>query len=350
MDRRVTGDPARLEAFTQDMVPLVDRAREAVEAYSHALAAFNSAQPNDLGTHIGDASPLIAGNLDLLEEIDRAPEAFAFGLRHLDANPHQVRVGDEQWFDALVRVRLQDPDAGLDAAADALDTSWSWPWEDGVGDWLLGSASSPGFWAGTPIGAALSTVEQLAEHLVVPVRAHTNAGNSVRQHHRWKAGWADRMNRLSSANRVARVAGPAKWTGRLLPGVGASALQIHQDWGDESLSMGDRIARTTSAAVVEGGAGALGALGGAALGTLVAPGVGTVGGGVAGGVAGGEVGSHLLDNMQGGVDRFGEGLDWVGEQVGSTVTGALELGSNALDTMADVGGGAVDAVSGWFGA
>ena len=349
MDRRVTGDPERLEAFTQDMLPLVDRAREAVEAYASALAAFNGAQPNHLGTHLGDLSPLVEANLDLLEEIDRAPEAFAFGLRHLEDNPNRVRVGDERWFDALVRVRLQDPDAGLDAAADTLDTSWRAPWEDGVVDWLLGTVSSPTFWAGTPIGAALSTVEEIDRRLVVQVGAHTRAGSHVREHHRWKGGWADRMNRLSSANRVAKVAGPAKWTGRFLPGVGAGALQIHQDWGDESLSMGDRIARTTLTAGVEGGAGAVGALGGAAVGTLLSPGVGTVVGGVAGGVVGGEVGSHLLDNMQGGVDRVGEGLDWVGEQVSGGVSSALELGSGALDTMADVSGGAVDAVSGWLG-
>jgi hypothetical protein len=348
MDRRVTGDPERLEAFTHDMLPLVDRAREAVEAYSQALAAFNGAQPNDLGTHIGDLSPLLDGNLDLLEEIDRAPEAFAFGLRRLDDNPHPVRVSEERWFDALVSVRLSDGDATLDDAVSALDTSWQWPWENGVGDWLRGSGSSPGFWAGTPIGAALSTVAQIDERLVVEVSAHTRAGSNVRGYHRWKGGWADRMNRLSSASRVATVGGPAKWTGRFLPVVGAGALQIHQDWGDESLSTGDRIARTGAAAAVEGGAGALGAAGGAALGTLVAPGVGTVAGGVIGGIAGGEVGSHLLDNMQGRVDRAGERLDQFGEQLSDRVTGAVEFGSDALDTMADVGGSAVATVGGWF--
>jgi hypothetical protein len=368
MDRRVTGDPERLEAFTQDMLPLVDRAREAVQAYSRALAAFNGAQPNHLGTHIGDLSPLMEANLDLLAEVDRAPAAFAFGLRRLDDNPHPVRVGDERWFDALVSVRLRDGEATLDDAVAALDTSWRRPWEDGVADWVLGRTGSPELWSGTPIGLTLSTVRQLDRHMVVRVSAHTRAGTDIAEHGRWRPGWAERMNRIGRATQVRRLSHRTRWARRLLPVAGAGAGRVYEDWGDESLSVGDNIVRTSAAMLVEGGlaslGGAAGAVGGAAVGSMFAPGPGTAVGGVAGGLAGGvlgaEVGAHLLDNAQGAIDWTGDRVDnalsWGATAGGAIVATAGDLGGAALDTMADVGGGLAgtagglaETVGGWFG-
>lgn len=106
------------------------RAREAVAAYASALAAFNRAEPNDLGTQLDDHADGIEDALHRLAGLDALPAAYAFALRQLD---HFVAdlPGDRLWlatsnsrlFDLLVEAYRTSPSndtAAVLATADLL--------------------------------------------------------------------------------------------------------------------------------------------------------------------------------------------------------------------------------------
>lgn len=80
----VKGVPDLLEPYTDDTLPTLPPVRDALERYRAALAAFNAAEPNDLGTTLDDRSPDLEATLDQLDVLDRIPAAFAAALRQLD--------------------------------------------------------------------------------------------------------------------------------------------------------------------------------------------------------------------------------------------------------------------------
>ena len=337
---RVLGDPDALEAYTAEVRQSVDDASSAVDGYSTAVASFNSASPNDLGTSITNLAVVIEADLDHLAELDRAPAAFAFALRnidHLDTGGwNWVRVTDLERFDALATAWLNNPDASeqdiIAAAHGELDTSIVWPWND-EGEWVNDPTSAT-WWASTAIGVSTKTVQEVWSTWGVDVRGHYRGNTHVDGHGRWRPGWAQRLNpALGRASSWQRAFRHSRVLGRVVPFL-PGVEQVISDWNDPTLTTGDRIARTGFTLGLEGGLGALGAfggaIGGAALGGLIgtftaSPVVGTaiggaagaVGGAMIGGSIGAEVGGFINDNVQGLVESAGRGIDSVIDTVTS---------------------------------
>lgn len=360
----VTGDPTSLEGYTADTALLVASMRDAVAGCQEAISRFNSAGPNHLGTTIPDLTPLIDADLDLLAQIDRAPAAFAFALRNLDTLSFETdpwlrtHLTSEEWFDALSAAWLNDPLAPPDElVADArrlADTSVDLPWDQGWGPWASEKVSDPLWWSTTAIGGAATSVDEVYKRLAVPVRGYYRGSTYVAPHARWRPGLAPRLKPVlgpaSTWRRLAPWARRIGIAGGVVPGIEQTA----RDWNDPTLTTGDRIARTGTTTLLEGGVGVAGgfagaqagATAGAFIGTLIFPGPGTaiggvigaVSGGIAGGFLGSEVGELINDNVQGAVEVLGDGVD-----------AGLELGGKALDTLGDVGGGIVDGIDSLFG-
>lgn len=82
---RVRGVPDLLDAYSEDTLPLLDRLRDLLDEYRAAVAAYNAAEPNDLGGAVADRSGSMAATVDALEVLDRIPAAFGAALRELDA-------------------------------------------------------------------------------------------------------------------------------------------------------------------------------------------------------------------------------------------------------------------------
>lgn len=359
----IGGDPARLEDYSQDAVRMMTSMVDAVADGAEAIARFNAARPNDLGSTIPDIAPLVEADLDLLAQIDRAPEAFAFALRNLDTldlatNPLlRIQLTSEEWLDALSAAWLNDPDAPLDdlvADAESLaDRSLKLPWDRGWGAWGSEKANDPLWWSTSGIGGAATSVDEVYKRLAVAVSGYYRNGTFVAPHARWRPGLAPRLNPVlggaSNWRRLAPWARRVAVAGALVPG----AEQIIKDWNDPTLSTGDRIARTGTTTLLEGGGGIaggiggakLGGMGGAAIGTMIFPGPGTliggaigaIGGGIVGGLVGSEVGGFINDNIQGGVEALGDGID-----------AGLEFGGDALDTMGDGLDALGDGIGGLF--
>lgn len=401
MSANIRGEPERLEAYTENTHASLPPAREAVQAYAATVAAFNAAGPNGLGSSVDDLGPSLQAELDLLEALDAAPAAFAFALRHLDAlAPSEdpwawMVVGDLEWFEALVIARLELPHAGDDQVVDAalvgLDASWTWPWSKGFANWAEDRVTSPPWWATSSLGATTDSLNALDRSLLQRVSGYQRGATWVEAYPRWRAGSAQLMNRIVSARRFSRIAPWVRrvgWLGPPLAGVG----QLLEDWGDPTLTTGDHIARTGAAVALDGGIGLAGASLGAAAGTLVLPGIGTVVGAVAGGLIGAEVGQNIRQNLDGIIDWGGgridtllewggdgagwagdrlqdgwdwagghlsEGAGWVGDRLsdagalgGSTVDwGAerLDDGAGWLGDRTDDAGDALGAAAGWLG-
>ena len=340
MSANVRGDPDRLEAYTEDALAALEPARDAVEDYADAAAAFNAAGPNDLGSSLEDLGPSLRAELELLQALNAAPAAFAFALRHLDELSVSdgwawMHVGDLEWFEALTGARLELPGASVQdvvaAAHRGLDPSWEWPWSNGFGNWGQDRLTSPPWWATSSIGAATDAIKVVDEKLLQRVSAHWRGSTWVTSYPRWRAGSAPLMNRITTARTFSRLAPWARrvgWLGPPLAGLG----QLLDDWGDPSLTAGDRVARTGAAAMLDGGLGLAGASAGGALGAAIGtfaipiPGVGTAVGGVAGAVVGGfigaEIGQTIRQNLTGLIDWSGDRIDtsleWSGDAAGWT--------------------------------
>jgi hypothetical protein len=232
----------------------------------------------------------------------------------------------------------------VEEALAGLDTSPILPWHD-EGSWAA-DPSSPLWWTTTSIGAAERTVTEVWSRLGVEVRGHYRSGTWVDAHGRWRAGQAGPLNaRIGPAQRWRRAQPWARRSGRFLPGL-PGVLQYLEDQDDPSLTTGDRLARASSAVVLEsggafvGGAAGVkvGAIAGAAAGTAV-PVVGTAVGAVVGAVVGGligsgvgaELGNTAKDNLRGAIGSAGRRIDPV------------------IDAVTDVGGSVVSSVRSWFG-
>jgi hypothetical protein len=107
----ISGDPRRLEAYTEDTQPLIPPVQRAVGAYRGALRAFHAA-PNDLGTTVVDRGDRVAERLRALRDLDGKPAAFAWALRQLDRRisfSGRLATGRLDLFDELVAARLALP-------------------------------------------------------------------------------------------------------------------------------------------------------------------------------------------------------------------------------------------------
>lgn len=104
---QVRGVPELLDAYSHHTLPVLERVREVLDRYAEAVAAFNAADPNDLGTTFVDRSADLLGTIDALELLDRIPAAFAAALRDLDAgyDPAAFAPGAVLHADADARLR-----------------------------------------------------------------------------------------------------------------------------------------------------------------------------------------------------------------------------------------------------
>lgn len=326
MAERIEGSPSALDQLTEELRASVMPLAEAADEYRQALAAFRSAEPNDLG---GPALPDLAAEIDhsltVLEKLDIVPRTFAHGLRQADEFARAAGTAAWDW----AADRFTDPFfVGGNIAL-------------GLG---LGIPAAVGKWATMPTPPEIVAHSDWVEHLP---RGREWASRGAARLPGGAAGW-------HRAGQIARrVGGP---TGVALSGVGRAV----DDLDDPSLTGGDRIARTGGAMATEG----LGGLGGAAVGAKIGVAIGTLGGpvgmavggvvgGIAGGIAGSELGGVAFDAMEGVWDSAGDGLDEFGGALGDLGSDAMETGGDlvdgALETGGDVLDSAGDAVSGLLG-
>jgi hypothetical protein len=366
---RVFGDPERLEAYTAEVTPTVGEARGSVEDYRTTVLAFNAAGPNDLGTSLVDLAQVVLPDLDHLHELDQAPAAFGFALRHVDqlrdGLGNRIQLTDLERFEALAAARMNDPDGAPDAvvaaASDSLEVGIRWPWDD-EGSWAADPTSAQ-WWTTTALGVGRTTIKETWERLGVDVRRHYRGTTRIDVHGRWRPGYADQLNRTigraTSWQRAYRYTRPLGRVLPFLPGVD----QAMEDRHDPSLTTGQRIARTGSRTALEGGLGAAGAWGGAAggavvgatigsavpvVGTAIGGAAGAIVGGIGGGVIGTEVGSTINDNVQGAVQTLGDGIDGAIDLGSQAIDSVTDVGSAAVSSVSDLGSSAAETVSGWF--
>jgi hypothetical protein len=366
---RVFGDPERLEAYTAEVTPAVGEARGAVEDYRAAVLAFNAAGPNHLGNSLVDLARVVLPDLDHLDELDQAPAAFGFALRHVDqlrdGLGNRIQLTDLERFEALAAARMNDPHGApaevVAAASDSLEVGLRWPWGDEA-TWAADPTSAQ-WWATTALGATHTTIKETWRRLGVDVRSHYRGTTRVDAHGRWLPGNADLLNRTigqaSSWQRSYRYARPLGRVLPILPGVD----QAMEDRHDPSLTTGQHIARTGSRTAFEGGGGAVGAAGGAAggaiagafvgsavpvVGTVIGGAAGAVIGGIGGGIIGTEVGSTINDNVQGAVQTVGDGIDEVIDLGSQAIDSVTDVGSAVVGGVNDLGSSAAETVSGWF--
>jgi len=109
---RVSGDPDRLERYSEVALDAVEPARTSRTDYGDAVSTYLSASPNDFGAGgISDRTAAVTTALSALRDLDEMPAAFAYALRALDNNPNDgYSITDVEMFDALVQARLEEPD------------------------------------------------------------------------------------------------------------------------------------------------------------------------------------------------------------------------------------------------
>lgn len=354
----VRAEPDRLEAYAERTLRAVAQMEDGCAAYRDRVAEYHAAGPNDLGLTVTDRAGSIQEMLHGLRGFDAPLAAFGWALRHLDhldarfpleSSWYGWHATEKDMFTALVAARLEHPGGStaqvLDAAEEGLADGLSYPWDDGVLPWLAEGPTSATWWTGTAIGLGTGAVNSIAaptqqRGLTVPVRGHWNRGNWIDPHHRWRPGWAGTMGRLAPADTVARWGPRVGRVGGVAGFAFAGGGQLIEDWNDPTLSAGDRIARAGTATVVEGGAGFVGGVAGAAIGQALIPipVVGAVIGGAVGGWIGGEVGKWANDNFLGGAtEDLGEGID-------SVIEDAQDVGGEIVE----FGGDVIDDIGGWF--
>ncbi len=212
------------------------------------------------------------------------------------------------------------------------------PWDSGYNDGE--GATVVGAWgAGVMFGASEWTSRYASRHwmrmepgywireprYVSPYTRSTPSGGTTRVSGYVRRGvWAGAQEVPDSAAR-AQWASRARTFGRA--GAAASFLtagvgQYFDDLDDPNLNTAERSGRIGMQTLTVGGASAAGgwaaAAGGAAIGTAICPGVGTVIGGVVGGIAGGALAGGIVDKFNDGlVDLGGDLADGAADLVGS---------------------------------
>lgn len=118
-DEAVRAEPARLEAYTEGTATRVDEALSALDRYRQAVATFNAATPNDLGTGLEDLSTGVEATLVALRVLDELPAAYASALRALDTSGALVLAASADEVDAHLREHADSmeltPEGGLSA-------------------------------------------------------------------------------------------------------------------------------------------------------------------------------------------------------------------------------------------
>lgn len=110
MPETVRGKPAHLQAYTERTLPAVEQARSAIYDYSRAVASFNAAGPNDLGSSLVDFGGELHVTLEALSDLDGTPAAFGAALRALDtgAGVGGVVVVDRAAFEQYFTEQARD--------------------------------------------------------------------------------------------------------------------------------------------------------------------------------------------------------------------------------------------------
>lgn len=337
MSRLIRADPARLDHYTEVTVPSIARGRGAIEEYRRAIAAFNAARPNDLGSHLDDLSGPLLESLDRLTRLDELPAAFAAALRHLDhsytdtADGQVLSTEDRDAFHLLVTTHLAANDDDL---FDELRRT---------GQWIEDQRNRLGR-LGEYLGRFPERIDVSADQLVPVLRrtvivveeitanAWRRAVVTVDQWEYAVVRWSTTLDfqafrRAAPALRKIGVAGDA------MSGVYATWEQRDQDTTRTDLSSTERALRAGADGLVRGGAQfAVSAASGlmAAPFVVAAPVTGGVslipaGAIIAGGVAFGEWldprlgrgldGFYEVPAIARGIDRAGEGIDAAGRKI-----------------------------------
>lgn len=174
----------------------------------------------------------------------------------------------------------------------------------------------------------------LADNLATNVGGHFRNGTWIDDYTRWNAGWATRLNGLfGSAGDVARTAEDLARVGRVLPYVGG-AFNAYDQWQEDSeYSTGERTARAAGAGLASVAADAgtewamMGA--GAAIGTAIFPGVGTVIGGALGWAAAAGI-THVFE------DQITAAGAWLGSAAWNIGEGVVDFGGDLLEAGGDL--------------
>jgi hypothetical protein len=214
------------------------------------------------------------------------------------------------------------------------------PGDDGFLDYLEGLAKG----AGLALGASATFFTRLAEGYGRQVSGHWRNGTWIDSYTRWAAGHATTLNRwFGSHSDVLRHADEIGRVGKFVPYVGGAFAGIGQWEEDAGYDTGERTAR----AIGGGGAAVLADVGvewgataaGAAIGTAIFPGVGTVVGGLIGWGAAAWTTNHFEDQITDIGADFASAVYDIGGDVVDFGGDALEAGGELLG---DVGEGAAD--------
>jgi hypothetical protein len=297
MSQRTFGEVELLEEYTDRTLRVLPGLEEAIGSYRRALSEVLGC-PSDLPIELSDHSAGATELVDLLTLIDQVPAAFAFALRELDDGhlriPGVLSAHNHQALAAVANARIDHPDAsasqvraaafghppagppsgppagppssadGHAATATRQDHAAARPAADGV------------HWLSLGVTAADAAVAQRASD------QHSKAQHAARRAARSSAG-------INAGGLLGRAVGKAATPASIAL---AGVEQQLADAGDPNLTQGERLVRTTSAAIVDGGAGLVGGAAGAFVGAgVTASAVGAVGGAVAGAEAGTRVGS-----------------------------------------------------------
>lgn len=125
MGQVIQAHPGRLEDYTARTAPTIQPALDAIDGYRRALARFEAA-PNELGApDLHDHSGELTRIVEELSVLDELPAVFAEALRVLDEGVDPttgtLSTADVNRFNALVAVRVADPDATTDEVVEQAD-------------------------------------------------------------------------------------------------------------------------------------------------------------------------------------------------------------------------------------
>jgi hypothetical protein len=218
------------------------------------------------------------------------------------------------------------------------------PADDGNG--FLGTLEDTAKAASMVLGGSKAFYELMVRGYGQEVSGYLRAnGTWVDGYMRWSAGHAGTLNRwLGSVDEVTEAAEKLGRVGKVLPYVGG-AFSAYNQWQEDAGHYGDgeRAARAAGAAAFSTAADiggeylAVGA--GAAIGTAIFPGVGTVVGGAIGWVVATGATTYFGDEIQ-------HAGAWVGSAAYSVGEDLVDFGGDVLDAggdlLGDIGEGAAD--------
>jgi hypothetical protein len=289
MSQRTFGEVERLEDYTDRTLRVLPGLEEAIGGYRRVLSEVLGS-PSDLPIELPDRSDEATDLVDLLTLIDQVPAAFAFALRELDDGhlriPGVLSAHNHQALAAIAYARIDHPYANTSQVrAAAFGHPPSGPRSSAHGRAATAARQDHGtaqpaadevHWLSLGVTAADAAAAQQTS------AQHSKAQHAARRAARSSAG-------TNAGGLLARTVGKAATPASIAL---AGVEQQLADADDPNLTQGERLVRTTSAAIVDGGAGLVGGAVGAFVGAgVTGSAVGGVGGAVAGAEAGARVGS-----------------------------------------------------------